>query len=178
MDNVLADYEGEFLTKFRKKYPGHFYIPLERRSTFYIHEQYPKELKEQIFGILTSVGFFENLPLVTGGKEAIEEMTEMGHEVFICTSFIHQYENCVLEKYAWVEKNLGYEWVKRTILTKDKTLVFGDYLIDDKPQPEGVRKPYWEHILYEMPYNGSVKEKRRLNWKNWKEILKLEDLVH
>ena len=176
MDNVLADYEGEFLTRYRKKYPNHSYIPFEKRNTFYIDEQYPKEANEAVIDILTSVGFFQNLPPVKGGKEALEEMKKLGHEVFICTSFIFKYENCVLEKFAWIEKNLGDEWIKKTIMTKDKTMVFGDYLIDDKPEPKGEKKPSWEHILYNMPYNKEVKNKRRLTWENWKEVLKLKKI--
>ena len=176
MDNVLADYEGEFLQRYRKNFPNHFYIPLEKRNTFYLYDQYPPELKKTVEGILTSVGFFENLPPIEGGKEAIEKMKSLGHEVFICTSFISNYKNCILEKYAWVEKNLGYYWTLRTILTKDKTLVYGDYLIDDRPEHKGIRKPSWEHILYQMPYNKDLKEKRRLTWKNWEDILNLPHL--
>ena len=97
----------------------------------------------------------------------------MGLQVFICTSPLTTYKNCVLEKYQWVEDQLGADWVNRIILTKDKTLVKADYLIDDKPNITGVESmPAWEHILYDRPYNREV-NKKRLVWTNWKSVLNL-----
>lgn len=40
---------------------------------------------------------------------------------------------CVLFQYAWVEKHLGHDFLEQVILTRDKTVVSGDILIDDKP---------------------------------------------
>ena len=40
---------------------------------------------------------------------------------------------CVCVQYAWVEKHLGHEFLEQIILTRDKTLITGDILIDDKP---------------------------------------------
>jgi len=42
----------------------------------------------------------------------------------------------VLEKYHWVEKYFERDFTKRLVLTKDKTIIHGDFLIDDKPKPE------------------------------------------
>jgi hypothetical protein len=36
-------------------------------------------------------------------------------------------------QYAWIEKHLGYDFLDQIILTRDKTVVTGDVLIDDKP---------------------------------------------
>lgn len=36
-------------------------------------------------------------------------------------------------QYAWVERHLGPEFLDKVILTRDKTIVSGDILIDDKP---------------------------------------------
>lgn len=40
---------------------------------------------------------------------------------------------CVRVQYAWVEKHLGHDFLEQVILTRDKTLITGDILIDDKP---------------------------------------------
>jgi 5'-nucleotidase len=77
----------------------------------------------------------------------------------------------VLEKYEWVDQHLGLAWVDRIVLTRDKTLVNGDILIDDRPQIEGAAKPTWEHVLYDQPYNRSETGKRRLTWANWRTVL-------
>ena len=44
---------------------------------------------------------------------------------------------CVFFQYAWVEKHLGCDFLEQVILTRDKTLISGDILIDDKPDIQG-----------------------------------------
>lgn len=171
MDGVLSDFDGEFLKRWRERYPDKFFVPIEERTTFYVKEQYPDELKPLVSEIVWEPGFFRDMMPVDGGKEALDEMKSLGHEVFICTSPLSTYKNCVLEKFEWVDRVLGPDWVKRIIITKDKTLVKANYIIDDKPEITGVEKiPSWEHILYDCPYNKGV-NKRRLTWKNWKTVL-------
>jgi len=167
MDGVLADFEKGFLEAWKRKFPKNLHIPLEKRNTFSVRNDYPKELEKDVESIYRTPGFFQNLPVIAGGKEALAEMQTLGHEVFICTSPISKYENCILEKYHWVSKNLGYEWTKRMIVTKDKTLVFGDILIDDRPQHLGLKKPVWKHVLFDRPYNRNVKDKLRITWDTW-----------
>lgn len=43
-------------------------------------------------------------------------------------------------QYAWVEKHLGQEFLEQVILTRDKTLITGDILIDDKPDIQGKKR--------------------------------------
>jgi 5'-nucleotidase len=171
MDGVLSDFDGEFLKRWRDRYPDNFYVPIEKRTTFYVSKQYPDELKPLVRKIVREPGFFRDMMPVNGGKEALSEMDNRGLEVFICTSPLSAYKNCVLEKFEWVDRVLGPDWVKRIIVTKDKTLVKADYIIDDKPEITGVEDtPSWEHILYDCPYNRDI-NKKRLTWNNWKSVL-------
>ena len=173
MDGVLADFEKGFLEAWKRKFPLHPHVPVEERKTFYLMENYPGGLEKEIESIFSAPGFFENLNIIPGGKEALAKMQALGHEVFICTSPISKYENCILEKYHWVSKNLGYEWTKRMIVTKDKTLVFGDILIDDRPQHLGLRKPAWKYVLFDAPFNKHIKTRLRVTWQNWEKVLNL-----
>jgi Uncharacterized protein conserved in bacteria len=171
MDGVIADFDGEFLQRWRERHPDKFYIPLEKRSIFYVRDEYPVELKPLVEEILFASDFFEKMVPVPGAKEALEEMHAKGIEVFICSSPMTNYGNCVLEKYKWVETFLGPAWVKKIILTKDKTIIKADTLIDDRPEVKGLEsQPTWEHILYDRPYNRGI-NKRRLTWENWKVVL-------
>jgi hypothetical protein len=47
---------------------------------------------------------------------------------------------------------LGAEFTKRVILTRDKTLVRGDVLVDDKPEIRGVVAPNWRDVLFDETY--------------------------
>jgi len=171
MDGVISDFDGAFLKRWRERHPEKFFVPLEERTTFYVKEQYPDDLKPLVSEIVWAPGFFRGMLPIEGAKEALFEMDAMGTEVFICTSPLSTYKNCVLEKFEWVDKHLGTGWTKRIILTRDKTLVKADILIDDKPNITGVEVlPGWEHILYDRPYNRNVNRKR-LTWNDWKEVL-------
>lgn len=167
MDGVLADFEKGFITQYRHLFSAHTPVPVEQRKNFYVINDYPDALQKDIESVYHTPGFFKALPVISGGKEALEHMRAIGHEVFICTSPLPRYDDCVLEKYDWVARNLGHEWTKRMIVTRDKTLVHGDFLIDDKPEPIGVRTPVWEHIIYDAPYNRTITHKRRITWDSW-----------
>jgi 5'-nucleotidase len=172
MDDVLSDFDGEFYTRWNKLHPDKLIVPPEERKCFYIKDELPEEYTRMIRDINTAPGFISSLPEITGGVKAIKEIAENGNEVFICTSPLNAYKNCVLEKYEWIEKHLGFEWTLKLILTKDKTIVKGDILIDDKPEVIGVAEPTWEHILFDKPYNRHITNRRRLNWNNWKQKIK------
>jgi 5'-nucleotidase len=177
MDGPLADYESSFLAIWRERFPDREWISLEDRKEFYIHRDYPRDLWDDIKQICEGVGFFLNLPVIDGAVEALNTMLSLGHKVILCTSPLSSYENCVLEKYQWVDKNLGRDWVNRIHMGKDKTIVNGDggYLIDDRPIIEGMDTPSWEHVLFDYPYNRitELSYKKRLTWENWREVLEI-----
>ncbi|GEM_PF-217869 len=173
-DGVLADFEQGFVNNWRSKNPHEVCVSIEDRKNFYIRDDYPEYLRGKIMNIQGSPGFYENLPPIAGAIEAYKTLLDLGHEVFICTAPLSKYENCVLEKYKWVEKHLGREATKLIVLTGDKTLVMGDILIDDRPEVEGVVTPAWRHILYSAPYNAHVKNKKRLSWDmDWRKVLEI-----
>lgn len=101
-------------------------------------------------------------------------MEAFGARVFICTTLKKFFHNphCAGNKHAWVMKHLGKGWTERVILTRDKTLVHGDVLIDDKPDVEGVAKPTWKHVYFDQPYNRKNTIRPRISsWKTWKETV-------
>uniref|UniRef100_A0A8C2FCC3 5',3'-nucleotidase, mitochondrial n=1 Tax=Cyprinus carpio TaxID=7962 RepID=A0A8C2FCC3_CYPCA len=84
---------------------------------------------------------------------------------------------CVCFQYAWIEKHLGPEFLEKIILTKDKTIVTGDILIDDKPEILGVEpSPSWEHVLFTACHNKhlppNTSQRRLLSWADdWRGLL-------
>ncbi|XP_053496317.1 5'(3')-deoxyribonucleotidase, mitochondrial-like isoform X1 [Ictalurus furcatus] len=137
MDGVLADFEGGFLKKYRERYPNEPYISLEERRGFWVSTQYGElraDLCDKAISIWESKNFFMELEPLPGSVEAVKEMAKMKNtDVFICTSPIKHYAHCPYEKYAWVERHLGPDFLEKVILTRDKTIVSGDILVDDKP---------------------------------------------
>jgi 5'-nucleotidase len=171
MDDVLSDFDGEFYRKWNTVHPDKQITPQNEKNCFYLTDESPKEYAELIRGIYTTPGFVRSLPEIPGSINALNVIASRGHKIFICTTPLNAYQNCVKEKYEWIEEHLGFEWTKKLILTKDKTLVQGDILIDDKPEVTGAAKPVWEHIVFDKPYNKNTNHARRMTWANYKKIL-------
>jgi len=96
-------------------------------------------------------GFYRDLEPITRAVEGMHLLDSLGHRVFICTAPSRHVLSCASEKIAWAGEHLGKEWIARTIITKDKTLVLGDYLIDDKRQVSGIKSPVWMHVKFSSP---------------------------
>lgn len=175
MDDTLVETSKAFEGIWRKMHPDLVCIPSEQQPTFLVEDCYPKEYAPLLKEALKEPSLFIVPKQTEGGLEAITEMRAKGHEVFICTSPMLYYYNCVLEKYQWVESHFGFDWTKRIILTMDKTIIKGDLIIDDKPEIHGAAIPSWEHVLYDRPYNRHITDKKRLTWKTWKEVLNFDN---
>ncbi|ELU05460.1 hypothetical protein CAPTEDRAFT_176034 [Capitella teleta] len=164
MDCVLADFEGNYLKCFREKFPNEPFVPLADRRHFYISDDY-KKFEEQSPDILSKArsvyetpGFFGSQPPIEGALAAAKEISGLTNvEVFLCTSPLTKtpgVHHDIMEKLEWTEKHLGMDWVKRVIITKDKTMVHGNILIDDRPKIKGVLKPLpFKHILFTASHN-------------------------
>ena len=166
MDGVLANYVGEFNRRWKAKFPQREFIPEEELKYHHIEENYDDRYEDDVNAIPQERDFFASLDPIPGALEGIEKLAQEGNEVFICTApnTINPY--CEQGKKEWVRKHLGMYWVRRMIITKDKTLVQGDYLIDDKPEIKGLIKPTWERIVYDQPYNRiqELKNHKRMTW--------------
>lgn len=169
-DNVIVDFERALLKQFHAAHPTAPTIAPHLRTTFKVSDQYEPQWHDAFRAISTAPGFFAGLPLIDGAYEGMHALLEAGHDVRICTAPLSTWANCVAEKYASIEATLGPEWVARTILTKDKTLVAGDLLIDDKPHVTGARTPDWVHVRYTHPYNAHLPGPR-LTWPTALEVV-------
>ena len=179
IDGPLADFESEFLKKWKEKFPGDFFIPFEQRKNFFLNDDYPEHLRKKAADIIEASGFFAELAPVPGGIDAIKKMAALGHRVFLCTSDIYMNKTGLADKRMWVKKYLGHDFAKTMIFTRDKTLVRGDYLVDDKPEITGMFAPEWEHIIFDQPFNRNITNKSRIkiDWSNWEDIIQV-DLEH
>lgn len=91
-------------------------------------------------------GYFKNLPLIDGALEAITILSRSYDVYFLSTP---QWSNpcCWKEKREWVGEHFGEVMFKRLILTHNKGLLKGDYLIDDR-KTNGVDSFEGEHIHF------------------------------
>lgn len=100
-------------------------------------------------------GFFENLEPIDGAIDAFKTLQTYGYEVYVLSTAPWSNIHAWSEKRIWVEKHLGELAFKKLILSHNKGLLKGNYLIDDRTL-NGVEDFEGQHIHF-----GSEKF---LNW--------------
>lgn len=174
MDGVAADWYAGLLKIYKQRFPDRATVKAEDLKEFFVEAHYPKEHQPDILKITQEAGFYTNLPPIPGAIAAMKDMEKHLDFIdpFICSSPEVESEGmaCHSEKAAWVDKHLGRFWTKRLILTKDKTLVRGHFLIDDKPNITGAMQPTWLQMVYDQPYNRGATNGVRFSWNDWVEF--------
>lgn len=74
--------------------------------------------------------FFLNLEPVPGSKAAIFQLIKMGFDVWILSQPLVQLPESYIEKVEWIQRHFP-ALTSKIILTQDKGLNLGHYLIDD-----------------------------------------------
>lgn len=110
MDDVLCDFSGS-------------------------HRQM-RELQPDVAYPQSVAGFFETLPAITDSIESVNELRKH-YRVFILSAPSTRNPLSYTEKRLWIESQFGYEFTKKLILSPDKSLLKGDFLIDDRLSGNG-----------------------------------------
>ncbi len=76
-------------------------------------------------------GFFANLIFKDGAMKAFNEL-EKYFDIWFLTAPSVKNPLCYTEKRISIEKNFGYDYCKKLIICEDKSLLKGDFLIDDR----------------------------------------------
>ena len=138
------------------------------RKNFYIHEDYPESMHEDIKAIWQAKGFYRRLPLMEGAVEGWQRIMEAGYAPRICSSPIPQNPDCITEKRAWLEEHFvpqfGYKILDSAIFDRDKSKYDAIALIDDKPSVVCSQLPSWTHIIFDAPYNQQTYASRLYGW--------------
>lgn len=119
----------------------------------------PQWLKDKHYDCHGIPGFYRDLEPMPGALEAFDWLNEH-FDVYICSSPSWRNPSSWIDKRLWVDNVLGEKARKKLILTHNKGLVRGDYLIDDNVW-NGVEDFKGEHIHF-----GT-----EMNWKSVVEYL-------
>jgi 5'-nucleotidase len=106
-------------------------------------------------------GFYRDLPLIPGAKEAILELDACGkYEINFLSAPSWGNESCFTDKRIWIKENFGTDFDKRMDLSFHKGHYLGHYLIDDRTK-YGAGDFIGEHLQF-----GNSE------YPNWDSILK------
>lgn len=170
MDGVLADFTHTFTSRVYERYE-HVNEGDIDESKFFIQEAIEGVDPQELIDLIAEKGFFYDHPPIDGAIEAFNYMLEHDdYDPYIVTS-PGGFHFAPTDKYRWVQKHLGDRQTKRLVIARDKSVVQGDFLIDDRTDPTNEHRASWRHILYTQPYNLHIDGKPRLTWDNWEEVL-------
>ena len=170
-DGVLADIEAGFLKSWGEQYPNIKSFKPGVRKEFSFVRQFDKAHSSKVNKIVRSKGFFRSLPPIDGAIEAVKEMEKLNLDPYIVTSAGINLPFAPSDKYEWVSYYFGREFLRRFVLTADKSVVNGDYLIDDKMSLYNEGKAPWQHVIFDQSYNREDTTKKRVSWDNWRQVL-------
>ena len=169
MDGVVVDWDAGFRAAWGAR------APIDRAASYAMEECVPAAHRADAVALFHARGFFRGLPPMAGAVDAVRAMAAKGYRVFFCTSPVLTSENCAGEKFEWIRAHFGAEWVRKIIVTSDKTAVRGDVLIDDKPRITGAHLPTWRHLMFAAPYNAAdaslAPAGRLASWADWEPAL-------
>ena len=95
-------------------------------------DQLSKEIKKEYKGDLDEIpNFFRNLPPIDGALDGFRTLSEH-YDTYILSTAPWGNPTAWIDKILWVQEYLPEAAYKRLILSHNKQLNSGDYLIDDR----------------------------------------------
>lgn len=95
-------------------------------------------IKPEIAYPQSQYGFFRKLqpmPHALDSMQCLQRLSEL--DIYILTAPSIHNPLCYSEKREWIETHIGFEWVKKLIISPNKGLSKGHYLIDDHKEGRG-----------------------------------------
>jgi 5'(3')-deoxyribonucleotidase len=123
---------------------------------------------------LTSIvehpGFCASLLPYPGAVEAVREL-DLRHDVYCVTSPFSG-PHWMPERTAWLREHFGFD-KSHVIHAYTKRLVFGDLLLDDKPETVGGWADAWpgDALLWDAPWNQGADIGRGRRVFSWQEVI-------
>ncbi len=125
MDEVMADTYAKFNDLYTDRF-GNRLTPEEYHGKKIYEMEGAMELRNH----LNDPGFFRDLKVMPDAQEVVRELYDE-YEVFIVTAAT-EFRHSFLDKYEWLEEHFPFIHWSRIVFCGDKSIVHGDYMIDDK----------------------------------------------
>ncbi len=162
MDEVIADAVAEHLARYNRDFSDNITVAdLEGK---WIWDVVQSDRHNALEAYLRSDDFFGVLDVMPDSQRVLEAL-QGKYEVFIATAAM-EVPTSFTAKYTWLGKHFPFIAPSHIVFCGDKSILRGDYLIDDNPRQLG--RFSGEGILYSSPHNVGVTGYRRVA--NWLEV--------
>lgn len=161
MDDTMADTVGEHLSRYNAEH-GLGITKRDLRGKW-LWDHAPVEHREALLGYMRSDDFFEELDVLPGAVETLERL-QAHYEIFVATAAM-EFPNSFASKFRWLQKNFPFIHYRQYVYCGDKSILRGDYLIDDMPRY--LQRFQGQGVLFSSPHNALVTGYPRVE--NWAE---------
>jgi 5'(3')-deoxyribonucleotidase/uncharacterized protein with PQ loop repeat len=165
MDEVIADSFGKQLSFYNQRTGGS--LTPELVSSKGLGSLIPRDRWEEFAGIPHEVGFFADLELIAGSREALLELS-LHHDVYIASAAM-EVPSSFGAKYEWLQKNFPFIPPSRIVFCGDKNIINADVLVDDRSRH--FKEFRGTGILFTAPHNTTETAHLRAN--NWNDVLRI-----
>ena len=124
MDEVIADVRPKFLDYFEREFGRRL-----EKEEYWGKKIYQIDGASRIRDRLHDRGFFADLPVMPGSREALAELME-NYEIFITTAAM-EFRSSLEDKYDWMQRHFPFIHWKNFVFCGDKSVIRADYMIDD-----------------------------------------------
>jgi FMN phosphatase YigB (HAD superfamily) len=128
LDGTLANYHNKLHKDLKE-----ICAPVENvPNDLWIEENY---WKKRIDLIRNQIGWWQSLEKLENGFKLLKMCYELDFEIHILSKCPVASKNSWTEKFKWCEENLLQDYPKiKVTLTQDKSLTYGNLLVDDYPE--------------------------------------------
>lgn len=153
--------------RYLKKFEAKMENPLEGKEIIFIdmddticdyttHYNKMSQLNPDVKYPQSKEGFFLSLKPLEGAIESVNKLREI-YDVYILTSPSYKNPLCYTEKRIWIEKHFDLDFCRKLIISPNKNILMGDYLIDD--------------ILWDK-FKGEQIQFGKSPFENWNKVIK------
>ena len=165
MDEVIADAFGKHLRQYNHQAGANLTPELVSKKG--LGALIPHERSEEFNAIPHADGFFADLEVIAGSREALLELSR-SHDIYI-TSAAMEVPSSFGDKFQWMEKNFPFIPPSRIVFCGNKNIINADVLIDDRSRHfKGFQGT---GILFTAPHNAAEAADVRAN--NWNEVMEI-----
>ena len=153
-DGVIYPFDGPFAEYHNRQNPQlpPLTLPFEH---YEMETGRPKEVSEAMLASLASFDW-STLHPDPEAAPVLAALLNAGVDVSVATKHLVQNIYQPAAKVYQFHRDFNGHLDNRLVIAQDKTRVIGDWLIDDKPEVNGLLRPTWEHILFTQEYNKDL----------------------
>lgn len=169
-DNVLNNLQEVVIKIFNKRHSTNY--TMDYFTDYNVENDLPLQNALLMKKLYAEPGLYDHVKPLQGAQNALQKLTDMGHQVYIVTDAI---PDTYGEKVAWIKTFFPCIDESHIVAMKHKFLFKCDVMIEDNVD-NLIARPWNERICFDYPWNRNVRDYvydiyRVTNWEQVLEII-------